>query len=122
MKANIAVLLVSVSLWAACWGQDIPKRSVPPECGKTIRTYGSFPKRPFHFLPKESYKGSPLIKFQIQEDGAVSGAIVLRSSGVADIDQKVLDAIERWQYQPRPSGCGPIEVKMSVTVDWADSR
>ncbi len=61
-----------------------------------IRVHGSFPKGPFKFLPKESYKRSPLIKYQIQEGGTVSDAILTRSSGVADIDKKVLDAVARW--------------------------
>jgi TonB family protein len=83
-----------------------------------IRVHGSVPKGPFKFLPRESYKGSPLIEYQIQEDGTVSDAIIARTSGVADIDKKVLDAVARWKYKPRPVGCGVIETKMSLTIDF----
>jgi len=86
-----------------------------------IRVHGSFPKGPFKFLPKEPYRGSPLIKYQIQEDGTVSEATIIRSSGVADIDKRVLNAVTRWKYKPRLVGCGVIETEVSVTIDWASS-
>jgi TonB family protein len=117
MKPKILALLLTLGLGIACWGQDAQKKSVPSECTKMIRVHGSFPKGPFKFLPKESYKGPPLIKYQIQEDGTVSETVLTRSSGVADIDKKVLDAVARWRYKPRPAGCGVIETKMSVTID-----
>ena len=119
MKSKVAVVLLTIGLGSACWDQDAQKKSVPSECTKMIRVHGSFPKGPFKWLPKESYKGSPLIKYKIQEDGTVSDAFVSRSSGVADIDKKVLDAVAQWKYKPRPVGCGLIETEMSVTIDWA---
>src|SRR5271170_2540111 len=98
MKRQIPVTLLTIILGSACWGQDAQKKSVPPECAKLIRVRGSFPNGPFKFLPEESYKRSPLIKYQIQEDGTVSDALVSRSSGVVDIDREVLEAIENWKY------------------------
>ena len=92
---------------------------VTPECAKTIRVQGSFPSGPFKTLPHESYKRSPVIKYQIQEDGSVSNTTITRSSGVADIDKKFLDAISRSKYKPRPAGCGVIKPEMSVIIDWA---
>lgn len=121
MKPKIALVLLTLGLVSACWGQDAPKKRVSAECTKTTRVRGSFPKGPFRFLPKESYKRSPLIKYQIQEDGSVSNAIVTRSSGVADIDKRVLQAVARWKYKPRPAGCGIIDTEMSVIIDWANS-
>jgi TonB family protein len=117
MKAKVALALLTLGLGSICSAQEAEKKSVPPECTKTIRVHGSVPKGPFRFLPKESYKGSPLIKYQIQEDGTVSNASITRSSGVADIDKKVLDAVGRWKYKPRPVGCGVIKTEMSVTFD-----
>jgi TonB family protein len=52
---------------------------------------------------------SPTIKYEIQEDGTVTNAVITRKSGVADLDQKFPDAISRWKYKPRPAGCGVIE-------------
>ena len=117
MKAKAAVVLLTLGLGSTCWAQDAEKKSVPAECTRTIRVHGSVPKGPFKFLPKESYKRSPLIKYQIQEGGTVSNATITRSSGVADIDKKVLDAVARWKYKPRPVGCGVIETEMSLTFD-----
>lgn len=117
MKAKVAVVLLTLGLGSACWPQDAEKKSVPAECTKTIRVHGSFPMGPFKFLPKESYKRSPLIEYQIQEDGTVSDATITRSSGVADIDKQVLEAVARWKYKPRPVGCGVIDTEMSVTFD-----
>lgn len=82
---------------------------------ETVRVHGSFPKGPFKLLPGESYK-EPLSKYQIQEDGTVSNAIVARSSGVADIDKKVLGAVAHWKYKPRSLGCGVIDTEMSVLI------
>jgi TonB family protein len=115
-------VLLTLGLGAACWGQQAQKKDVPSECINVIRANGSFPKGPFKFLPKESYKGSPIVKYQIQEDGGGSDAAIIRSSGVADIDKKVLDAIAKWKYKRRPSGCGVIEIEMTVTIDWRESH
>ena len=117
MKAKVAVVVLTLGLVSTCRAQDAEKKSVPAECTKTIRVHGSVPKGPFKLLPKESYKASPLINYQIQEDGTVSNASITRSSGVADIDKKILDAVARWKYKPRPVGCGVIETEMSLTFD-----
>ena len=60
-----------------------------------------------------------MVKYQIEEDGKVTNAMLIRSSGVASIDKAVVDAMGRLKYQPRPKGCGQIETEMSVTIDWA---
>ena len=118
---RIPVVLLMLGLGATCWGQQAQRKDVPSECTKLIRVNGSFPKGPFKFLPKESYKGSPIIKYQIQEGGGVTDAAINRSSGVADIDKKVLDAVTHWKYKARPVGCGVIETEMSVTIDWGNA-
>jgi TonB family protein len=118
MRPKIEVVLLTIGLWSACWGQDAQKKNVPAECKKAIRLHGTFPDGPFKFLPKESYKGGPLIKYQVQENGTVSNATLARSSGVADIDKKALDAIAHWKYRPRLVGCGVIDTEMYVTIDF----
>jgi TonB family protein len=76
-----------------------------------------FPKGPFKFGKNESYTGSPMVKYDIGEDGSVSNARISRSSGVADIDKKIRAALLGWKFKPRP-GCGKIEAEGSVTIDW----
>jgi TonB family protein len=122
MKPTIGVVLLTLSLVTTCWSQDSQKTSLPPECAKTIRVHGSFPKGPFRTLPDESYKRSPVVKYLIQEDGTVSNTTITRSSGVADIDMKYRDAIAKWKYKPRPSGCGVIETEMTATIYWGESH
>jgi TonB family protein len=74
------------------------------------------PAAPYKFLPNESYRQSPVIKFQINEDGSVSNARLVRSSGVKDIDKKVLKAVSSWKYEAVP-GC-ILDSEMTVIIDW----
>jgi TonB family protein len=122
MKLNIGIILLTVGLVTTCRGQDSQKKFLPPECTKTIRVRGSFPKGPFKTLRGESYKRSPTVKYLIQEDGTVSNASITRSSGVADIDKQILDALAKWKYKPRPPGCGVIETEMAATIHWGESQ
>jgi len=117
MKPIVAAVLLTLGLATACWGQDTQKKSVLPACTKTIRVRSFFPKGPFKTLPNESYKQGPIVKYLIQEDGTVSDVTITRSSGLSDMDKKIIDAIARWKYKPRPAGCGVIETEMSVTID-----
>jgi TonB family protein len=103
-------------------GAGTQQKAVPPECTKVTRINGSFPKGPFKTLPTESYKSSPSVKFLIQEDGSVSNASITRSSGVTDIDKKVLESVSQWKYKVRPSGCGVIENQMTVVIHWGESH
>ena len=114
MKPKFEIMSLTFALGSACWGQDAKKQSLPLNCTELVRVHGSFPRGPFKWQPKETYKRSPVIKYLIQEDGTVSEAIITWGSGVADIDKKVLAAVARWRYKPRLAGCGPIETEMSV--------
>jgi TonB family protein len=119
MKPKLALVLCSLGFATACWSQDAQRKSVPDSCTKAIPIHGAFPKGPFKTLADESYRRSPKVKYQIEEDGTVTNAALARSSGVIDIDKKVVDAIAHWKYKPRPKGCGQIETSMTVTIDWA---
>ena len=99
-------------------GQSNPKSDYPPECVPRILKRGKLPTRPFKFLSNEKYKGSPLLKFQILEDGTVSKVKLTRSSGVADIDRQSLNYVAHTRYAPRKEGCGVVDSEMSVTTDW----
>jgi TonB family protein len=102
-------------------GANTPQ-SMPPECTKVTRVRGSFPKGPFKTLPTESFKNAPSVKFLIQEDGLVSDVSITRSSGVADMDKKVLESVSQWRYKARPNGCGVIESQMTVVIHWGESH
>jgi TonB family protein len=117
MKLTIGVVLLTLALIATSWGQ-----APPSQCTKTVRIHGSFPKGPFRTLPGESYKRPPTVKFLIQDDGTVSDVSITHSSGVADIDKKILDEVAKWKYKPRPSGCKVIENEMTATIHWDESH
>jgi TonB family protein len=89
-----------------------------PECTKTARIKGSFPTGPFRTSPGEAYKRSPAVKFVIEEDGSVSNVQLARTSGLADLDKKVSNAVVGWKYKPRARGCGAIETEMDVLIHW----
>jgi TonB family protein len=118
MKPSIGVVALSLGLVTTCCGQDSQKKSLPPECTKTIPVKDSSPTVPYKILPNESYKRSPRVKFLIQENGTVSDVEVTRSSGVTDIDKKVADSVSRWKFRPRPIGCGIIESDATVLIHW----
>jgi TonB family protein len=117
MRSNTAILLLVVCIAIICPADNAQEKKVPPECAAAHRAHGSIPDKPFKFGPGESYKRAPVVKFQINEDGAVSQAKIVRSSGVSDIDAKVLEAITKWKYKPRP-GCGVLDSEMSVLIHW----
>jgi TonB family protein len=115
LKAKASLLAVALCA-GLCWGQSSNDRKIPG-CGTVPKEHGSFPTGPFKFLPNESFKRSPTVKFSINEDGTVSNAKIVHSSGVRDIDRKLLDAVSNWKYKPNP-GCGVVQTEMVVTIDW----
>src|SRR5579863_2287049 len=74
-------------------------------------------KGPFQFGPDEFYKGAPVIKFLIREDGTVSEVRLIRSSGIADIDKKLLETYSSWQFN-KQTGRPAIESQVAAVIDW----
>ena len=92
--------------------QNLPQNSA---CGMLQRDEGHLSFRPFKILPGESFKGSPVIKFEIGEEANLSNVRLTRSSGVRDIDTQVLAAVRDWKYKPQP-GC-TFDLSMGVVID-----
>jgi TonB family protein len=111
---TLGIMLAMVTV--GC-GQAPQAKKLPSECTPVALKRGSFPKGPFEYQPGESYKRSPVLKFEIKEDGTVTSIRITRSSGVTDIDRKVTAALRNWKYKPRP-GCGTVESETTVTIDW----
>jgi len=120
MRQTTFAALVLLLLYS--WEAETQQKSVPPECAKVSRVRGSFPTGPFRRLPGEAYKRSPEVRFLIQEDGSVSEITITRSSGVADIDKKVLASVSQWKYKARGAGCGAIENQMTVIIHSDESH
>lgn len=98
-------------------GQSNPKSDYPPECVPRILKRGRL-TRPFKFLSNEKCRGSPVLQFEIHEDGTVSNAKLTRSSGVADIDRQSLNSVVHTRFAPRKQGCGVVDSEMTLTIHW----
>jgi TonB family protein len=118
MKRTHILLLLAASLSSTAHGQSVATPKVPKKCIPQIASHGQFPKGPFNYKANESYKRSPIVKFQINEDGSVTSVKVVRSSGVGDIDNKMVEYVAKSKYKPRPAGCGVVESKGSITIDF----
>ena len=69
-------------------------------------------------LPTEHYRQHPVVSYNIEEDGRVTNVKLVRSSGVPRIDKDFMEQTALNRYKPRPAGCGLIETKMDLTIDW----
>ena len=118
MKSAIVFGSIALCLGFPLCGQDPPKKALLSEYAKTVRVKGAFPTGPFETAPGETYKGPPLLKFIVEEDGSVSNVRLKRSSGLTNLDKKTLTAVGRWRYKPRPTGCGAIDTEMTVLIHW----
>jgi len=56
------------------------------------------------------------VKFDILEDGSVANVKIVRSSGVSDLDKRLVSSVNRLKYKARP-GCGIVESTMVITID-----
>jgi protein TonB len=61
-------------------------------------------------------QGIVIIEALIGTDGTVIGAKVLR--GVPMLDEAALEAVQQWRYTPTLLNGGPIELRMTVTVNF----
>jgi len=66
----------------------------------------------------EHYQQHPIVSYKIGEDGSVTHVRLERSSGVPRIDKDFVEQTALNRYKPRRAGCGVIETKMSLTIDW----
>jgi TonB family protein len=66
----------------------------------------TLPKSP-DWVSQRGLELSVQVKFQVQPDGSVkSGSVVKRTSGFPEIDQRALQALAKWRFDPAP-GAGP---------------
>jgi TonB family protein len=109
----IPLLLVGA---AVCPAQTAEEKRIPPSCKSDRQESAALPTGPFKFLPNESLKGHPLVKFQINEDGTVSNVRLVHGCGVRDINKKVVESVSKWKYKPKPE-CGVVDVELMVIID-----
>ena len=61
-------------------------------------------------------QGTIILGVVIGKDGAVIEAMVLRS--IPELDRAAIDAVRQWRFQPTLVNGEPVEVEMSVTVQF----
>jgi TonB family protein len=67
----------------------------------------------------ETYRNTPVLKVDIEEDGAVTSAQVIRASGIKRLDALLLQNVSQWKYAARP-GCGVVQSNIAITIDWTN--
>jgi TonB family protein len=115
---RLCVLFLALFLFvpALSMCQTAKTEKVSAACKNGSLEHKAGPTGPYKFLPGKTYKHSPTVKFQINEDGTVSKVKLTRSSGVKDIDKQVLETISSWKFTPVP-GC-TLDSEMTVLIHW----
>ena len=62
-------------------------------------------------------QGVVILDIIIGEDGSVEDASVLRS--IPELDQAAVDAVLQWRYASTPLNGEPVEVEMTVTINFS---
>jgi TonB family protein len=65
----------------------------------------------------EAYRNTPVLRVDIEEDGAITNAQLVQASGIKHLDALLLQNVSQWNYAPRP-GCGVVQSNIAITVDW----
>jgi TonB family protein len=65
----------------------------------------------------ESYRGSPVLRVDIEENGDVTNVEVIQPSGIRRLDALLLANVRQWKYGPR-SNCGVVQSNIAITIDW----
>ena len=66
-------------------------------------------------------QGRAILEITINEAGAVSGIVPLRSPSPS-LEQAAVDAVRQWRYRPTLLNGEPVGVVMTVTVDFSLGR
>jgi len=66
--------------------------------GRTL-VFSVFPKIP-SWVSAQGFTLSVVVSFTVQADGTITGAAIQRSSGYAEVDAPVIDAIRRCRFSP----------------------
>jgi protein TonB len=57
-----------------------------------------------------------LLAVQVSREGKVASANVVRSSQVPELDQKAVDAVKSWTFEPAVKNGAPVAVLINVEV------
>jgi protein TonB len=86
---------------------------VPPTKLKDV-----YPEYPQHLRGSAAVAGTVILDARIGPDGFVRDVKVLRSVH-PDLDQAAIEAVRGWEFDSTLLNCVPVEVAMTVTVNFA---
>lgn len=113
IRAFFALILATIPLQAGTPADRSPLKACAT---MKLLTRADFGLKEFKVKENETYRHAPVVSYSIDADGNVIDPHLMRSSGISDIDIKLLNAIKHWKYKPRPH-CPVIDTQMSVTID-----
>jgi TonB family protein len=62
--------------------------------------------------------GTPILRVTVRSDGTTTRVKILRSSGCATADDRVVTAVQCWTYRPALDNGKPVDRRITVTVSW----
>jgi TonB family protein len=62
---------------------------------------------------KALYIGVPTVNFTIGIDGRPRDVVINISSGIADLDKNIIDAISKWEFKPANPNAAPAETRVT---------
>lgn len=69
----------------------------------------------------EPYRNTPVLRVDIEEDGAITSPKVIQPSEIKRLDARLLQNVSRWKYAARP-GCGVVQSNIAITIDWTTAE
>jgi TonB family protein len=66
---------------------------------------------------RAKYQGTAILGLTVREDGTASDVCLLNALGHG-LDEKAIDAVKRWKFQPAMKDGQPVPVRLSVEVDF----
>jgi len=66
---------------------------------------------------KSKYQGAVVLTVVVGADGRVHDMRVLRSLGLG-LDEKAMEAVKNWRFEPSMTGGRPVPVEVNVEVDF----
>lgn len=104
-----------IVLGGVLFGQASDKVDCTPRLDRTVKASREI--RANNDAKFGGYKRSPIVSFEVDEQGKIQNVTIKRRSGSAAADDLALNFVRHWKYKPRP-GCGTLESHALVTIDF----
>ena len=113
------VVIAVFSISSTVTSQTSKSNALPKPSKKALKACAALKgvSTDFPRLPSlDKYAISPIVRFDVMENGEVSHVVLERSSGSPEADAALIEGIRQWKYKPQP-GCGTRGSLMSVAIN-----